>query len=327
MTNGKANYFYCSGKFHTSVARDGARSVFRHQYEALAVLSNGVGLLAADSQGSVLREGVGQALSYTSYGQSSGVVEQRTLLGYTGQFVDAATGGYPLGNGRRLYMPGIGRFCSPDSLSPFGAGGLNAYAYCSGDPVNRVDPSGRSPSGPLWGYKPKNALWDNRLVKSLAEGRGSRETHDVHIPTLTKGGKDFVNKSSSSSLSASVNSNHDHEGKITPGPSRSPHSADCYPCRRSELIFDHSAKKSLSWIEDSGRGEPVAMGVLSEHYEEMVEVYKHSQNGGEGDLGYGAIFRERVLWSKEKRIMRAQFFSKPKGHDSKVADLRKNFEP
>ncbi|KPZ22499.1 RHS repeat-associated core domain-containing protein, partial [Pseudomonas syringae group genomosp. 3] len=30
----------------------------------------------------------------------------------------------------------------PDSLSPFGKGGLNAYAYCAGDPVNRSDPSG-----------------------------------------------------------------------------------------------------------------------------------------------------------------------------------------
>ena len=36
------------------------------------------------------------------------------------------------------------RFNSPDQLSPFDAGGLNAYAYCSGDPVNRSDPSGRA---------------------------------------------------------------------------------------------------------------------------------------------------------------------------------------
>ncbi|ORC43846.1 hypothetical protein BZK31_28960, partial [Pseudomonas floridensis] len=36
-------------------------------------------------------------------------------------------------------------FNSPDSLSPFGKGGLNAYAYCLGDPVNRKDPTGRVP--------------------------------------------------------------------------------------------------------------------------------------------------------------------------------------
>ena len=37
------------------------------------------------------------------------------------------------------------RFYSPDSLSPFDAGGLNSYAYCSGDPLNYSDPSGLHP--------------------------------------------------------------------------------------------------------------------------------------------------------------------------------------
>ncbi|MFC9753074.1 RHS repeat-associated core domain-containing protein [Streptomyces sp. NPDC056921] len=36
----------------------------------------------------------------------------------------------------------LARFHSPDSLSPFGDAGLNAYAYCLGDPINRVDPTG-----------------------------------------------------------------------------------------------------------------------------------------------------------------------------------------
>lgn len=37
------------------------------------------------------------------------------------------------------------RFNSPDSWSPFGEGGLNYYAYCMGDPVNRTDPTGHTP--------------------------------------------------------------------------------------------------------------------------------------------------------------------------------------
>ncbi|RMR48355.1 YD repeat protein [Pseudomonas amygdali pv. mori] len=51
-----------------------------------------------------------------------------------------------LGNGYRAFNPVLMRFNSPDSLSPFGEGGLNAYAYCEEDPVNRVDPGGHLPT-------------------------------------------------------------------------------------------------------------------------------------------------------------------------------------
>ena len=44
------------------------------------------------------------------------------LVGYTGAYQDPVTGGYPLGNGYRMYLPELMRFNSPDSWSPFSKG-------------------------------------------------------------------------------------------------------------------------------------------------------------------------------------------------------------
>ncbi|NAS96806.1 hypothetical protein CU664_12085 [Pseudomonas syringae pv. actinidifoliorum] len=62
--------------------------------------------------------------------------------GFNGELLDDITGHYLLGNGYRAYNPVLMRFNSPDSLSPFGKGGLNAYAYCGGDPINKEDSTG-----------------------------------------------------------------------------------------------------------------------------------------------------------------------------------------
>jgi len=64
------------------------------------------------------------------------------LPGFNGERRDPVSGAYHLGNGYRAYSPALMRFTCPDSLSPFGAGGINPYAYCLGDPVNHTDPSG-----------------------------------------------------------------------------------------------------------------------------------------------------------------------------------------
>ncbi|HAB02302.1 MAG TPA: hypothetical protein DCE25_04960 [Pseudomonas sp.] len=65
-----------------------------------------------------------------------------SILAYVGQLFDEGLSGYLLGNGYRRYALSLMRFTSPDSVSPFGAGGLNAYCYCNDDPVNEVDPTG-----------------------------------------------------------------------------------------------------------------------------------------------------------------------------------------
>lgn len=64
-------------------------------------------------------------------------------IGFNGELHEAGAHWQMLGNGRRVYNPVLHRFHSPDPLSPFGRGGINAYAYCGCDPLNFRDPSGR----------------------------------------------------------------------------------------------------------------------------------------------------------------------------------------
>jgi RHS repeat-associated protein len=95
-------------------------------------------LLAIDMAQSVLRRG--QALRvYAPFGHMPG---QRGETAFTGQLSESSL--YVSGNGYRAYLPTLGRFVSPDAVSPFGQGGRNAYAYCDGDPVNRRDNEGDS---------------------------------------------------------------------------------------------------------------------------------------------------------------------------------------
>ncbi|CAI8908081.1 RHS repeat-associated core domain-containing protein [Pseudomonas sp. IT-P253] len=103
-------------------------------------------LLATDNKNSVLAEVAADntnPLAYSAYGHQSARHEVNTHLGFNGELHEAQTSWYLLGNGYRAYNPRLMRFHSPDSLSPFGAGGLNAYMYCGGEPVMNKDPTGR----------------------------------------------------------------------------------------------------------------------------------------------------------------------------------------
>jgi RHS repeat-associated protein len=81
-------------------------------------------------------------LHYTPYGFVSSAASGFPSIGFNGQWRDPVTGWYHLGNGYRVYNPVLMRFHTPDAWSPFTSGEVNGYAYCSGDPINFVDPSG-----------------------------------------------------------------------------------------------------------------------------------------------------------------------------------------
>ncbi|UVA81603.1 RHS repeat-associated core domain-containing protein [Pandoraea commovens] len=81
---------------------------------------------------------------YSPYGYRNVDPGSVTWLGFKGEPLNYV-GFYHLGNGYRHYDPEACRFQTPDSMSPFGAGGCAAYVYCGGDPVNYHDPSGHAP--------------------------------------------------------------------------------------------------------------------------------------------------------------------------------------
>lgn len=119
-------------------------------------------LLATDLQQSVLsavEANQAHPIAHAPYGHRPKGSSAFSLIGFAGQLPDPLTGHYHLGNGYRQYNPVLMRFNSPDSWSPFGSGWLNAYMFCAGDPINRVDPTGHffKYLGKILGFRPNAA--------------------------------------------------------------------------------------------------------------------------------------------------------------------------
>ena len=112
----------------------------------MAISSSTLELTATDGMGSLLSavsaQGAREDFCYAPYGSTQTRSSVSALVGFNGERMDPISGTYHLGNGYRAYNPALMRFNCPDSLSPFGAGGISSYVYCLGDPINRMDPSG-----------------------------------------------------------------------------------------------------------------------------------------------------------------------------------------
>jgi RHS repeat-associated protein len=99
-------------------------------------------LLQVDNDNSVLGPvSTGKARTFAPYGHQPDATGE-LQSGFNGEPLDLLLMGYHLGQGKRCYSPQRRSFFSPDPTSPFDGGGINAYTYCGGDPVNNEDPTG-----------------------------------------------------------------------------------------------------------------------------------------------------------------------------------------
>lgn len=190
-------FFYAQDRLVTQVEGQSTRTVLRARGLLLAQLrcdDNALQtvVLTMDAKDSVLMasvSGEAQSFAYPPYGSKQESADLPGLPGFNGETRDAVTGHYFLGLGYRLYNPVLMRFQSTDSLSPFGEGGLNGYAYVSGDPVNFSDPTGHMPTK---GVLPAHMKRPHSLIVSP----NSQKTRASRKPAMNRS----ISTASSSSL-------------------------------------------------------------------------------------------------------------------------------
>jgi RHS repeat-associated protein len=145
-------------------------------------------LLATDQGASVLMRLMGQGMTpfnYTPFGHSSSD-EPGSRSSFNGQMREGLLPIYLLGQGYRAFNTAQQRFHSPDSLSPFDEGGLNAYAYCLGDPVNQTDPSGHSLLSKFLSLFGKSAKKTGRKSGNIT----TKSVNKINSPTLQRSSED-----------------------------------------------------------------------------------------------------------------------------------------
>lgn len=149
--SGGVQRFYNKSRLTTEFQGAMRRSIFQHNDQLLAQQTKQddsveISLLATDQMRSLLqliKVSRSAPINYSPYGYHQAGSHLLSSLGFNGEWRDPTTENYLLGNGYRAFSLLLMQFNNSDNLSPFGKGGLNSYAYCLGDPVNREDPTGK----------------------------------------------------------------------------------------------------------------------------------------------------------------------------------------
>ncbi|MCI3943350.1 hypothetical protein K0038_00341 [Pseudomonas syringae] len=302
---GGTRFFYQKNLLATQIQGQIQHTLLRTDEHLLAHLSveNNTSdclLLATDQQQSVITA-QDVAFVYTPYGHRHPSAGPMNLPGYTGQRLEPVTGHYLLGNGYRAFNPVLMRFNSPDSLSPFGEGGLNAYAYCEGDPANKIDPSGH------WPKVIQNVLARIRNMKqNLLRRTNSREL-------LTSSEESSVASGSpaqpSTSRTGGVVKTHVSTSEVTanphteaspPAPPRTASSSRSrlpvifqkeYAVVHGEKVDRYKAteefnalKKTIKDIKDRGGDVPYVVENNYKYYEDLIEEFSRVNKAAERPL-------------------------------------------
>lgn len=189
--------FYNGTRLATEINGERKTSFFEHESMPLAEVQLAAAgtLLATDFQTSVLHSINSthhQPQAYSPYGHRPAENGLLSVLGFNGERPDPVTGHYLLGQGHRAYNPVLMRFNSPDTLSPFGKGGINAYAYCSNNPITRVDRTGQNWVTQVFKPFKKAHKYFPTLDKSISDD--ARYIHALEAATNTLSRKEKINK-------------------------------------------------------------------------------------------------------------------------------------
>ncbi|WP_409262883.1 RHS repeat-associated core domain-containing protein [Pseudomonas putida] len=197
ITEDRITFFYKNRNLASFISTNYSVRTVAEQNIKLAQLDHAqtAKIMSVDRANSVLGIGHG-SMKYSPYGyiESDSL---STLLAFSGQRFDRVLQGYVLGDGYRTYNPGLRRFTSPDTLSPFEVGGLNPYAYCLNDPINNIDPSGHKAFNlskafkNLLGRKAKITERINNYNKAATNYNNDREKMGLFDPFDEEGNLDI----------------------------------------------------------------------------------------------------------------------------------------